>query len=94
MIFSRTLARRRISAGIRPGWLAAWVPVLGDTSVIIGLLVALTGPLGMAAADSGVTSNTAVALFLFIFYFIPFQTIVILSSIWATRSRWRDKADR
>ena len=87
MILSRSLARRRIAAGRRPGWLAAWLPVLFDTASIIILYMLLW----VSFRDWTIQFNFPVwasVAALFALFFIPLQGVVILSSLWATRSRW------
>jgi len=90
VIISRTLARRRIAAGVRPSFKAAWWPVAADV-VIISLILAI---LFLPAVT--VTMIMALSLFwrilvLMIVIYAPFQIVIIVSTIWAVRSRWEDK---
>lgn len=92
MILSRILARRRIAAGNRPGFVAAWLPVLADA-----LLVAIYA-LGVYALLKGWVWSTqppgwAVYLGAFILIFVPTQAVLILSALWATKSRWQDSPE-
>lgn len=88
MIISRTIARRRVAAGIRPSWIAAWGLVLCDAVLFFGI-AGLTAPYIVCglAASKGIWVYVA----LFAIYFIPMQIILILSSLWATKSRWSDE---
>ena len=90
MILSRILARRRIAAGVRPSFKAAWLPVAFDV-ICIGLILAI---LFLPAVT--VTMIMALSLFwrilvLMIVIYAPFQIVIIVSTIWAVRSRWEDK---
>ena len=91
MLISRTLARHRIQQGHRPGWLAAWGPVIADAAMILGLLGLLWGPL-MAAIYAWQPPLGLTVVLLFVVYFIPLQAVIILSSLWAAKSRWSDEA--
>ena len=90
MILSRTLARRRIAAGVRPGWAGAWLPVAFDFACLLLVLGLLWGPFrdGTAALQFPVWAS---ALTLFLLGFIPMQGVLILSSLWAAKSRWIDE---
>lgn len=88
MFLSRSLARARIARKERPGFLAAWWPVLFDTFVLVVLGVALW-PL-VQELITGLSLPLAI-LVLFAVYFLPVQAVLIVSSLWATRSRWEDK---
>ena len=88
MILSRTLARARIARGERPGFLAAWGPVLWDALAYVAAAV-LVWPLLRALLDGA--SVAATVLVLTGVYFLPGQAILIVSALWATRSRWQDR---
>ena len=94
MIFSRSIAKKRIAAGERPGWLAAWWPVLADGLSIIAVLALISPFLGMVLAEAGNLPSLTFIAILFVVYFIPFQAVLILSTIWAVKSSWQDDADR
>ena len=87
MILSRALGRGRVARGERPGWLAAWGPVAVDAGVTLslaGLLaVALAGALQAAPLWLLVGA-------LFALVFLPVQAVLIVSAMWAARSRWRE----
>lgn len=87
MIISRSIAKARIARGQRPGFLAAWVPVLLDAAAFV-LVAALVWPfLRDAMAGLSVAASAAV---LMLVYFLPSQAVVIVSALWATKSRWQD----
>ena len=87
MILSRTLARSRIAAGTRPGWWAAWGPVMIDALSLAAVLgVAFTVLIGPLSALNLPLPVTIIVFFLI--FFIPIQIVLVVSSLWATRSRW------
>ncbi len=89
MIISYSFARRRIAAGHRPGWFAAWGLVGLDALCLIVVFALLWGPFqGLTAAFNFPTWATIAALFAICF--IPMQAVLILSSLWAAKSRWDD----
>lgn len=89
MIISRTLAKARIARGERPGWLAAWGPVGVDALCILLVFALAYGPFSnlVQTFDAPVWAVIAALLAL---GFIPVQAILILSSLWAAKSRWRE----
>ncbi len=91
MILSRTLARQRIAAGTRPGWIAAWAPVAIDALALVTVLAlvffATIGTINAFNLPLAVTIVIFFALF-----FVPIQIVLITASLWATRSRWVDDA--
>ena len=89
MILSRTLARRRIAAGIRPGWIAAWGLVALDALLLALALALLWSPFRALAETLHFPVWASIAA-LFALGFIPIQGVLILSSLWAARSRWQD----
>ena len=89
MILSRTLAKRRIAAGVRPSWLAAWSPVLFDFAVFCGYVALIFDPL-IRIIYMSQPSNGATFVLLFVVIFVPMQVVLILGSIWAVRSRYVD----
>lgn len=85
MILSRHVARRRIAAGVRPGWVAAWGLVVIDALVLFGTL----GTVLWVVRASAVAWPTWIAITgLVLIVFIPVQVVLIMSAFWATRSRW------
>ncbi|PJI93085.1 hypothetical protein BC777_1953 [Yoonia maricola] len=90
MIISRLLARKRIAAGIRPSFKAAWLPVAADI-VIIAVLLAL---LFLPAVSLTIVMNLSLfwrILALMLVIYAPLQIVIIVSTIWAVRSRWEEK---
>ena len=87
MILSRALGRGRVARGERPGWLAAWGPVAVDAALTLSLagLVAVT----LAGALQTAPLWLLVAA-LFALVFLPVQAVLIVSAMWAARSRWAD----
>ena len=94
MIVSRSVAKRRIAAGERPSWLAAWWPVLADGLIVMAVLAVVSVPVMMWMAEAGNLSLGVLIAVFFVVYFLPFQAVLILSTIWAVKSRWQDDADR
>ncbi len=90
MILSRTLAKSRITRGERPSWLAAWAPVAFDAACLLGLFVLAYRPFQTFVETHDISVGlTATALFLA--GFIPVQVVLILSSLWAAKSRFKDE---
>jgi hypothetical protein len=87
MILSRSLARSRIARNARPGFMAAWLPVLFDALVLVGLGLAIWPWVQSVVAGLAMPLTIAV---LFAVYFVPVQIVLIISSLWATWSRWQD----
>ncbi|PVA06251.1 hypothetical protein [Thalassorhabdomicrobium marinisediminis] len=89
MILSRALARRRMAAGVRPSWLAAWGPVAIDAASLLALVALLFAPARalIAAYDPPLW---AMVLALFFLVYLPSQFVLILSSLWAAKSRYLD----
>ena len=90
MIISRTLARKRIAAGVRPSFKAAWLPVAADVLIIALLLAALWNP-ALTFIYLMQLSLFWLVLFLMAVIYAPLQIVIIVSTIWAVRSRWEDK---
>lgn len=89
MILSRTLAKARIARGVRPGRVAAWLPVAFDAACLALVFVALWAPF----TDLTQTLNFplwATIVALLALGFIPIQAVLIFSSLWAAKSRWTD----
>jgi len=89
MILSRTFARRRIAAGDTPSWFAAWGLVAVD-AILFFTIAGLSAPfiVGGLAESQGAWVYVA----LFAIYFIPMQGVLIISALWAAKSRWVDDA--
>ena len=87
MILSRQVARRRIAAEVRPGWIGAWGLVLADTLMLLGLMALVF----WAARGVVATWPTWAAITLLVLvFFIPTQIVLITSALWAAKSRWTD----
>ncbi len=90
MLISRTVARKRIAAGHRPTRRAAWLLVLAD-AVIIGLVLAV---LWMPAVTVTYVTHMSLIwtiLFLMVVIYLPAQVVLIISTIWAVKSRWEEE---
>jgi len=91
MIVSRTFAKQRLAANVRPSFVGAWGLVLAD-AVLVALVIWLLYP---PFADLMVTLEVPtfmIILALFLLVFIPSQAVLIVSSLWAAKSRWVDTA--
>lgn len=89
MIVSRTLAKRTIAAGVRPSWLAAWAPVLIDFTLFCGYVALIFQPV-MSAIYSGQPTAGVTVLLLLVVVFVPMQVVLIISALWAAKSRFKD----
>ncbi len=89
MILSRTLAKRRIAAGVRPSWGAAWGPVGFDAACLVLAFVLLYRPF-QSLTETFNFPVWATIVALLSLGFIPVQAVLIFSSLWAAKSRWRD----
>ena len=90
MIVSRILARKHIAAGVRPSFKAAWLPVAVDV-VAIGFVLAL---LFLPTVSLTIVMQLTLfwrILFLMVVIYAPLQIVIIVSTIWAVRSRWEEK---
>ncbi len=90
MILSRILARKRIAAGVRPSFKAAWAPVAVDIFVIALLLAALWGPATTFIYVMGFSLPMTIMVLMLLIY-APLQIVIIVSTIAAVRSRWEEK---
>ncbi|PRY77347.1 hypothetical protein CLV80_106192 [Yoonia maritima] len=90
MLISRTLARKRIAAGERPSRRGAWLPVLADT-IIIGLVLAALWQPALTFIYVMQFSLIWTILFLMLVIYVPAQIVIIISSMWAVKSRWEDE---
>ena len=89
MILSRTLAKRRIAAGVRPSWGAAWGPVMFDAACLVAVFILLWSPFQSFADGLNLPLWATIAALLAV-GFIPIQAVLIFSSLWAAKSRWTD----
>ena len=87
MILSRTLARRRLAAGRQPTFLMAWGPVAADIAMIALLLAMLWQPILTAVYVADLPLAGTIAVLFFTIY-LPFHIVVVISTIWAVKSRW------
>lgn len=91
MIISRTLARKRIATGERPSFKAAWLPVAMDI-LLVSLLVAILWQPALTFVYVMQFSLITTIMFLMVVIYAPVQIVIIISTIWAVRSRWEDKS--
>ncbi len=90
MGLSRILARKRIAAGVRPSFKAAWAPVAFDVAMVTVVLILLWQPTLTAIYVLELSLPlTIVALMILIYG--PFQVVTIIATIWAIRSRWEEE---
>jgi len=89
MILSRTLAKARIARGKRPSWGAAWGPVVFDAACVIAIFLLLLRPFEFLIQSWNFPLWATIA-FLLALCFIPTQAVLIMSSLWATKSRWTE----
>ena len=90
MFLSRVVAARRIDRRVRPSWWGAWGLVIAD-GVLMGLAVwALWGPVAGWAEARALGLPLLFGL-MFAVFFIPIQGVMILSALWAAKSRWSDE---
>ena len=90
MFLSRTLARKRIKAGVRPSFKAAWLPVAFDVTIISLILAMMFLPAVSLTIIMELTLFWRILLLMGVIY-APFQIVIIVSTIWAVRSRWEEK---
>ena len=93
MIVSRLLARKRIAAGIRPSFKAAWLPVAVDV-VIIAILLAMLWQPALTFVYVMELSLPLTIIVLMVVIYAPLQIVIIVSTIWAVRSRWEEKESK
>lgn len=89
MILSRTLAKHRIAAGVRPSWGAAWGPVAFDAACLVVAFVLLFRPF-QALTETFDFPVWATIVALLAVGFIPTQAVLIFSSLWAAKSRFSE----
>ena len=93
MILSRIIARKRIAAGIRPSFKAAWLPVAFDVVTIALLLAMMFLPAVSLTLIMDLTLFWRI-LVLMVLIYAPLQIVIIVSTIWAVRSRWEEKESK
>ena len=93
MIVSRILGRKRIAAGIRPSFKAAWLPVAVDVMMISILLASLFLPAVSLTIVMELTLFWRILALMLLIY-APLQIVIIVSTIWAVRSRWEEKESK
>ncbi|MGJ8622715.1 MAG: hypothetical protein ACSHW1_08045 [Yoonia sp.] len=90
MVLSRILARRRIAAGVRPSFRAAWAPVVLDVVMVSVVLAALWGPLTTVIYVMELSLPLTFVVLMVAIYG-PFQVVTIIATIWAVKSRWEEE---
>jgi hypothetical protein len=90
VILSRILARKRIAAGVRPSFKAAWAPVAFDI-VVIAVVLALLWQPALTFIYVMEFSLFVTIIFLMVVIYAPLQIVIIVSTIAAVRSRWEEK---
>lgn len=90
MILSRTLAKSRIARGTRPGWGAAWAPVMFDAACLVLVFILAYRPF-RSLVEAFDMPTWAVITALLTLGFIPVQAVLIFSSLWAAKSRYQDE---
>ncbi len=93
MFISRIIARKRIKAGVRPSFKAAWLPVAADIIIIAIILAMLFLPAVTLTIVMQLTLFWRI-LALMVLIYAPLQIVIIVSTIWAVRSRWEEKESK
>ena len=93
MIISYTIAKRRIAAGHRPGWIGAWGLGGLDALSLIFVFALIWVPFQSLSDALNFPTWASIAA-LFALCFIPMQAVLILSSLWAAKSRWDDETGK
>ena len=86
MIISRTIAKRRIAAGMQPSLIEAWGLVVADF-VLVALIFGGLGVLLLTWYEGGRVTIEQSLGGLFFLCFLPSQLLLFLSSLWAVKSR-------
>ncbi len=89
MILSRMLAKSRLAKGVRPSWPGAWLPVVFDGLCLAAVFSLLWGPFQSLATSMNFPLWATIAA-MFAVGFIPIQAVLIFSSFWAAKSRWKE----
>ena len=93
MILSRSLARRRIAKGERPSFFGAWGLVAVDFVLVMLVVIPLALVVITWAEGDRISPAVAIVSLVFVF-FVPTQILLILSGIWAAKSRWLEEEPR
>lgn len=93
MLLSRTLAKARIARAERPGWIAAWAPVAFDAALLFGVFAVLYRPFWQFIETQSPPLWLMIAI-LFLGGFVPTQIILITSSLWAAKSRFKEEVPK
>jgi hypothetical protein len=93
VFISRIIARKRIKAGVRPSFKAAWLPVAADIIIIALILAMLFLPAVTLTIVMQLTLFWRI-LALMVLIYAPLQIVIIVSTIWAVRSRWEEKESK
>lgn len=89
MLFSRTLAKRRIAIGERPSRRAAWTPVAADTLCAVLVVALLWQPLLTLVYVAQLSLPGTILLLLVVIY-APVQIVIVVATIWAIKSRYAE----
>ncbi len=92
MIFSRLVAKRRISQGVQPSFFEAWAPVLADSIAVVTVLAMILAPIFAPVIDGAETLSSS-GIMILVAVYVVFQAVLIVSAIWAVRSRWSDEGE-
>ena len=90
MLLSRTIAKGRIANRVRPSFFGAWSLVIADALLLAILFAILWSPFRSLTMDWPIWVTSAA---LFAVGFIPIQGVLIISALWAAKSRWEDPPD-
>lgn len=93
MIISRMIGKQRIALSERPSWIGAWGLVALDLLVTTIVFGALAVVIITWAEGDRITNGQAMAG-LFFLCFVPTQVLLIISAIWAAKSRWEEAEPR
>jgi len=87
MILSRTIGKERVARAERPSFVAAWGLVVADFLLVMVVFVPIALVI-ITWAEGGRISNVAAIVSLVFVFFVPMQVLLILSGVWAAKSRW------
>ncbi len=86
MILSRTFAKQRMAANVRPSWADAWLLVVADVALVLVALLMITPALGTYIYAMQPDDATTM-IFVILLYLVLPLAILIVGCIWARRSR-------
>lgn len=89
MIVSRTIAKKRIDRQERPAWFAAWGLVAVDFLLFCAYVLLIMEPLAQFLYANQTNKLLTFAIMVVV-VFIPMQIVLIVSSLWASKSRFQD----